>query len=830
MESPDDPVALAAVRHRYDPLAWAHYAWDWGVGRLAGLSGPREWQADILTIIREHLADPGTRFEPLQLSVASGHGIGKAQPKELVVDTPTGKKRWGDIVVGDELFGADGKATRVIARHERGVRGVYRVTFDDGASTLVCGEHVWAVKGRNQRRCSQGFVEMTTEDIVRAGVRRSNGKCECRQWELPTSGPVEYAAQALPIDPYILGLWLGDGGRNTARITSMDSEVDFNIDLRGYTTHSGRKVGTEAKSITVHGIGKALRELGVFDKYSYEKRVPRMALENTAECRAEVLRGLLDTDGTANSAGSVIFSSTSRGLADDVVWLARSLGGKASVSPTVKMPWYTGKDGQHVPGRPCYNVVLNMPNGFRCFYVERKQSRLRPAQQRYMSRWISSIDLAGESECMCVTVEAQDGLYLTNDFIVTHNSALMGMISNWAMSCFVDAKIVCTANTEAQLRTKTVPEVSQWFRESITSEWFDPQATSVKAVDRGHADSWRMDFLPWSQNNTEAFAGLHNQGKIIVLLFDEASKIHDKVWEVAEGALTDEGTVIIWVAFGNPTQNSGRFRECFRRFRHRWVSRQIDSRTVPGTNKKKIQQWVEDHGEDSDFVKVRVRGQFPSQSALQFISEDDAQSARKCHLRKSQFDFAPVIISVDPAWSGDDELVIAYRQGLYFKVLRTMARNDNDIAVANIVARYEDELKAAAVNVDAGYGTGIVSAGRTMGRAWNLVWFSGHSPDPGCLNMRAYIWREMRDWLKQGGAIDPEDEVLYQDIIGPETVPRMDGKIQLESKEDMKDRGLPSPNRGDALALTFAHPVRPTLPPHEEPRKYDPLNYGIQGG
>lgn len=407
-------------------------------------------------------------------------------------------------------------------------------------------------------------------------------------------------------------------------------------------------------------------------------------------------------------------------------------------------------------------------------------------------------------------------------------SAWMGMFSNWGQSCFSDAKIVCTANTDTQLRTKTVPEVGKWFKSSITAHWFDVQATSVKSVDPGHSDSWRMDFVPWSQNNTEAFAGLHNKGKIIVLLFDEASKIHDKVWEVAEGALTDEDTIIIWVAFGNPTQNSGRFRECFRKFRHRWVTRQIDSRTVPGTNKKKIAQWAEDHGEDSDFFKVRVRGQFPSQSAMQFISAEDVDAARSRNLQKHQYEFAPRIISVDPAWSGDDELVIAFRQGLYFKVLATMPKNDNDMAVATRVAQYEDELQADAVNIDAGYGTGIVSGGRTLGRTWNLIWFGGKAPDKGCRNMRAYIWREMRDWLKAGGAIDPADDVLYQDLIGPETVANMEGLVQLESKEDMKSRGLPSPNRGDALALTFAVPVVRRPASTERARTaYDALNYGL---
>lgn len=386
-------------------------------------------------------------------------------------------------------------------------------------------------------------------------------------------------------------------------------------------------------------------------------------------------------------------------------------------------------------------------------------------------------------------------------------SACMGMISNWGMSCWADAKIVATANTEGQLRTKTAPEIGKWFRMSLTAHWFDVQTMSIRSRDPTRTESWRQDFIPWSEHNTEAFAGLHNEGKIILVLFDEASKIHDKVWEVAEGALTDENTVIIWIVFGNPTRNSGRFRECFRRFRHRWVPRQIDSRTVPGTNKQYLQRLVDDHGEDSDVVKVRVRGQFPSQSAMQFISADDADKARAVHLRKEQYAFAPKIIGVDPAWTGDDSLEIMLRQGLYSKSLATLARNDNDVEVAALIARLEDEHGADAVFVDAGYGTGIVSAGQVMGRSWRLVWFSGKSIDPGYLNKRAEMWGQLKRWIKAGGAIDPADEGLYQDIIGPETVPRLDGKIQLESKEDMKERGLPSPNKGDGLALTFAEPV-----------------------
>jgi hypothetical protein len=386
-------------------------------------------------------------------------------------------------------------------------------------------------------------------------------------------------------------------------------------------------------------------------------------------------------------------------------------------------------------------------------------------------------------------------------------SAEMGMLANWAMSCFPDCRIVATANTETQLRTKTSPEIGKWFRSSITSRWFDVQSMSIRVRDAEHGDRWRLDFVPWSAHNTEAFAGLHNKDKIIVLMFDEASKIADSVWEVAEGAMTDENTIIIWIVFGNPTQNVGRFRECFRKFKKRWIRRQIDSRTVPGTNLVYLNRLVEDLGEDHDIVKKRVRGMFPSSSAKQFISTDDVDAAQKVHLRKEQYDFAPRVISCDPAWTGDDELIIMFRQGLFSKVLLTMPKNDNDVEVAAHLARFEDELQADAVFIDGGHGTGIYSAGITMGRTWQLVWFAGKPIDRGCLNKRVEMWKLMRDWLKSGGAIDPKDDVLYQDLIGPELVARMDGKLQLESKEDMKDRGLPSPNRGDALALTFAFPV-----------------------
>lgn len=391
-------------------------------------------------------------------------------------------------------------------------------------------------------------------------------------------------------------------------------------------------------------------------------------------------------------------------------------------------------------------------------------------------------------------------------------SADMGMILNWGMSTCEDCKIVVTANTENQLRTKTWPEIAKWQRLSITSDWFKATATAVASTDESHAKSWKADAVPWSEHNTEAFAGLHNKGKRIILIFDEASNIADKVWEVAEGALTDEGTEIIWLAFGNPTRNTGRFRECFRKFKHRWVTKQIDSRTVEGTNKDQIQKWIDDYGEDDDFVKVRVRGIFPEASDLQFIPTGLTDAAMKRQWTSAEVSHAPIIIGVDPAYSGSDDFVIYLRQGLHSKCLGTYPKTTDELISAKRIADFEDQYKADQVFIDFGYGNGIKSIGDGWGRTWQLVPFGGGSTDPQMLNKRGEMYNSCKSWLKIGGSLD--DQETADDLSTAEYKVRVDGKIVLEAKEEIKKRIGRSPGKADALVLTFAFPVtkRQNLP------------------
>ena len=394
-------------------------------------------------------------------------------------------------------------------------------------------------------------------------------------------------------------------------------------------------------------------------------------------------------------------------------------------------------------------------------------------------------------------------------------SALVAMIIDWAMSTCEDCKVVVTANTGTQLATKTVPEVSKWMRLSINAHWFDVHATSIKVKDKGHESLWRTDFIPWSDYNTEAFAGLHNKGKRILLIFDEASAIADAIWAVAEGALTDEDTEIIWLAFGNPTQNTGRFRECFGSAKHRWKTFQIDSRSVEGTNKEQIAKWEADYGDDSDFFRVRVRGEFPRAGSSQFIPSDIVAGCRK--YKAEGYGNLPKVLSVDVARFGDDQTVIGLRQGRKLTILARY-RGKDTVQVAQYVIEFIEEHEPDATIVDGdGIGAGVIDTLNHRGFSKRLFEFHGgaQANDAAAyFNRRAEVWGLMRDWLKEGAEI-PDEAEIESDLTGVQYGFSSKQQIQLERKEDMKKRGLSSPDNGDMLAMTFA--VKVMAKPKKEP-------------
>lgn len=396
-------------------------------------------------------------------------------------------------------------------------------------------------------------------------------------------------------------------------------------------------------------------------------------------------------------------------------------------------------------------------------------------------------------------------------------SALVAWIIWWAVSTFEDTRGVVTANTENQLKTKTWVEVAKWHRLFIAKDLFKFTATAIFSSDPEHEKTWRIDMVPWSERNTEAFAGLHNQGKRILVVYDEASAIPDVIWEVTEGALTDRNTQIIWVCFGNPTRNKGRFRECFPggKFAHRWKSAAIDSRTVSFTDKKQIARWAQDYGEDSDFFRVRVRGVFPRVDSESFIPYDLAKGAVG---REVGLPNANVILGVDVGRFGDDPSVIYPRQGLdaSSRPPEVLYGIDTMSLVKKVVEAFH-RYNATWVFVDeGGVGGGVVDRLRQLRIPVIGVDFGakaqGSASQLGVkyANRRAEIWGELRDWLPRGSIVERlagSDLTLVDELVGPNYGLNNAEAILLESKKDMRRRGVPSPNAADALALTFGEPT-----------------------
>lgn len=392
-------------------------------------------------------------------------------------------------------------------------------------------------------------------------------------------------------------------------------------------------------------------------------------------------------------------------------------------------------------------------------------------------------------------------------------SALMAMLVKWALSTKPGTRGIVTAGKEAQLRTKTWPELAKWNRMGLDADWFEVKATSISSNEPGRDLVWRVDASAWSERNTEAFAGLHNHGKRIILGMDEGSVIPDLIYEVAEGALTDSDTEIIWIVFGNPTRATGRFRECFGKYRSRWFTQNVDSRSSRFTNHAKITEWAEDEGEDSDFFKVRVRGEFPNQSIDQLIPTDTVEAARKADAFHNPFESAVIGVDVGRTQA---ESVICVRIGRDARSYRWNNRREPDaMLTASRIGETIDDLRkihahVGGVFVDTGDSGGAVcDRVRQLGYPVTPIGFgSAATAHDRYENKGAEMWCGMRDWLKTGGAI-PDDPILAAQLTGRECGYDKHNRIRLERKEDMVTRGLESPDRADALALTFAHPVAP---------------------
>lgn len=389
-------------------------------------------------------------------------------------------------------------------------------------------------------------------------------------------------------------------------------------------------------------------------------------------------------------------------------------------------------------------------------------------------------------------------------------SALTSWLIHWMMSTRLGSTTIVTANTEQQLKSRTWAELGVWHTLSINQHWFDKSALSLRPAgwfEKALIEQMKIDTgyyyaqaQLWSEENPDAFAGVHNpQG--VLLLFDEASGIPKPIWDVAEGFFTEPVVDRYHFCFSNPRRNTGEFFECFHKNRAFWRRRNLDSRNVEGTDKTKLNQMLARHGADSDSARVEVLGEFPRQGDKQFISREFIEDAIERERIKDEH--AALVMGIDIARFGNDKTVFRFRQGRdAWSIPPVELQGLDNMEVANHAAHWIGKTNPDAVFIDAGNGTGVIDRLREMGFKVTEVWFGAKSSQEEWGNKRTEMWAAMRDWLR-GGCIDDHQE-LKDDLAGPEY--RFQGssdKIVLESKEDMKGRGLASPDHGDALAVTF---------------------------
>lgn len=394
-------------------------------------------------------------------------------------------------------------------------------------------------------------------------------------------------------------------------------------------------------------------------------------------------------------------------------------------------------------------------------------------------------------------------------------SALVAWLKDWMLSTRIGSSTVITANTEPQLKTKTFAECNKWSTLLINAHWFKRGVLTIEPDDwfkEALAKQLQIDStyyyckgLLWSEENPDAFAGTHNMYGFL-LIFDEASGIPNKIYDVSEGFFTDLTLDRYWFQFSNGRRNVGGFFDSFHRNKEFWRTTHIDSRTVEGIDQRRFNSIVKQYGIDSDTARIEVLGQFPKQGSNQFISNNLVHDAQRRLLPTPEDLGAPMILGVDVARFGDDSTVCRFRCGRNARSIPVYRfKSMDNMTIANHVAHLMDTYKPDATCIDAGQGSGVIDRLREMGyKGVHEVWFGSVADDIQWANKRTEMYARLREWLR-GGCID-EDMNLFTDLTVHEYFffGKAKDKMTLKSKDEIKDLIGRSPDDGDALALTFA--------------------------
>jgi superfamily II DNA or RNA helicase len=461
-------------------------------------------------------------------------GLGKVIANDRPVLTPNGWVEHGSLVVGDYVIGSNGKPTKVLAVYPNPLKDYYNITFTDGTVVEACDEHLWSVYTPSQKKRGTKNQILTIKDmldtekvVVSSGVgynekkkyttktyyRMSNGDCK---WYIPMVKPVEFNPRGVKIDPYLLGVLLGDGSisvMNRVGLTSKDPEIINEISNRlpnnmlisdlkeeisfGFIMKDKSKGNTLLKS---------LEHYKLLGTKSDNKFIPEDYKFNTINIRLEVLQGLLDTDGYCSKNGTIQHYSVSKQLSDDVKELVQSLGGVARQRS--KVGSYKLPSGELKKCKICYTLTINLPEHIKPFKLSRKLENVVNLKKYHPSRGIKSIEFSRRTLGQCITVDTEDSLYVIDQYVVTHNT-LMSTIAS-IESGAKKVLVVCPANAKIN-----------WFRE-INAYIPEEDITILKT---GHWDPKKYNIINYDiLKNFETIVDgrkVYKEGEIKSFLSDE---------------------------------------------------------------------------------------------------------------------------------------------------------------------------------------------------------------------------------------------------------------------------------------------------------------------
>lgn len=505
---------------------------------------------------------------------------GRAQPLETQIPTPSGWTTMGGLDVGDLVFGADGKPTPVLEVFPQGIEAVYRVSFQDGTSTECSAGHLWRIttprmrKSRSRERKTRAgnfrkipdFEIRTLWELLEKGLRVDRDQTEYR-YQIPMTLPVQYDDLPLPLDPYVLGSLLGDGtfsqiDTNNIGFATSDQESLDAIQMRlpdgcdivpdGNPYSYRLRSGTQGKHIECPMKG-AIRSLGLSGKTAPDKFIPDAYKKSSVENRLEILRGLMDTDGWLARPTKPCFCSVSKRLISDVSEIVRSLGGTTTM-------YTNAPNTREFPGgriydcRESYNLNISMPTGMNPFKLTRKSSRYKDKKKYPVRRTIVSVEYVGEKETKCIMVGG--GLYLTDEFIVTHNSLLYFLDEAAHLERPESIEAALADNTNVQIAISSVNGTANVFyrkrmggRVNVfvmdwrdhpmkTQEWYDERKTDAEANGLMHVFAQEVD-----RDYSAAVEGVLIPSKWVHAAIDAHIKLQFEPFGAKEAGLdvADEG-------------------------------------------------------------------------------------------------------------------------------------------------------------------------------------------------------------------------------------------------------------------------------------------------